>query len=28
MPDPKKAVIKRVIMEIRDKDKHKIFVGM
>ena len=28
MPDPKKAVIKRVIMEIREEDKYKIFVGI
>jgi putative nucleotide binding protein len=27
MPDPKKAVIKRVMMEIRGEDKYRIFVS-
>ncbi len=27
MPDPRKAVIKRIMMEIRGDDKYKIFVG-
>ena len=28
MPDPKKAVVKRILMEIRGEDKYKVFVGM
>ncbi len=28
MPDPEKSIIKRVLMEIKEEDKHKVFVGM
>ncbi|MBI2667198.1 DUF655 domain-containing protein [Candidatus Woesearchaeota archaeon] len=27
LPDPKQAVIKRILMEINNEDKHKIFTG-
>ncbi len=27
MPDPEKAVIKRVLMELREEDRYRIFVG-
>jgi len=27
LPDPKQVVVKRIILEIEGKDKHKIFVG-
>lgn len=26
MPDPKKAIIKRILMELREEDKHRLFV--
>lgn len=28
LPDPKKAVFKRILMEINDEDKYKLFVGI
>ncbi len=27
MPDPKKAIVKRILMEVRGEDKYNIFVG-
>ena len=27
MPDPEKAIIKRIMLELKGKDKHKLFVG-
>ena len=28
MPDPKKLIIKRILMELSDEDKYKLFVGV
>ena len=28
MPDPEKAIVKRIIIELEGEDKHRVFVGM
>jgi predicted nucleic acid-binding OB-fold protein len=27
LPDPKKMIVKRIINELEEKDRHKLFVG-